>query len=119
MLPEPSPLQLQQQQASKDVQLKQQQQIAMQGHHHAITCMVSSADHTLVATADAGTSNSQLIFWDTASQTPLCSDGQMHAGGIEAMAMSDDASQLATIGPLNSGTSSLLLFTWSTDKTVL
>ena len=99
----------QQQQPSQDLQAKQQrQQKAMQGHHHAITCMAVSADHSLIATADAATSSSQLILWDRARQLPLCSAGQLHAAGIAAMALSDDGSQIATIGLLGSGTSSCL-----------
>ncbi len=86
----------------QDGQPKSQKKI-LQGHEHAITCLASPGNRAVIATADAGPKHSQLILWDSATQQALCSVEQLHAGGVETMAMSNDGSCIATVGSTCTG----------------
>lgn len=74
-----------------------QQPVRLQGHCNAITCIQATADRSLLITADAGDSNSLLVFWDPQTGQPVSTVQQPHAAGVLAMAVSADGQQLATL----------------------
>eukprot|EP00775_Hariotina_reticulata_P011389 gene11389-11537_t len=71
-------------------------QTFLQGHCRLITAVAASQDRSLLITADQG-SNSMLVFWDPVNGQPIRTLQQPHAAGVIAIAVSPDASQMATL----------------------
>lgn len=70
--------------------------LLLQGHCRAITAVAASQDRSLLITADKGT-NSMLVFWDPVNGQPIRTLQPAHAAGVAAVAVSPDASQMATL----------------------
>ena len=68
----------------------------LQAHCNAITALATTADKSVVATADAGP-GSFIVLWDTDSATPLRSISPPRHSGVLAMDFSPDGTLLATV----------------------
>ncbi|WIA32991.1 hypothetical protein OEZ86_006150 [Tetradesmus obliquus] len=86
-------------------------QTFLQGHCSAITCLAASENRSLLVSADAG-KDSLLVFWDPASGQPTRTLQRPHAAGVAAVALSPDASQMATLSAVDSSSGVQELSLW-------
>lgn len=59
----------------------------LQGHRSSITCIASTYDHSIVASADSG-ADSMIVFWNAATGAPIRILNSPHASGVCAMEIS-------------------------------
>ncbi|XP_072921672.1 cilia- and flagella-associated protein 251 isoform X2 [Hemitrygon akajei] len=86
----------------------------LQGHSKPVTCIAVCGNRRWVATADKSP-ESLVIVWDTFSGIPVQTLFDCHPeGGIEALAMSDDAKYLATVG--TGSVQRVSIWDWSSES---
>ena len=93
-------------------------QLVLQGHCNPISTACVSADKKWIVTADGG-ADSVIVVWDSTSGTPVKTLFAPHDGGVEAMAISEDAMFIATLGKCEEGGMSqeqeISLWEWTTE----
>lgn len=77
-------------------------QMVLQGHCNPITCLVATADRSVVATADAGP-DSMIVLWNVASGQPVHTIASPHPNGVASMDLTPDGTCIVTVGAPNPG----------------
>lgn len=74
-------------------------QTVLQGHCQPISCLTTSADRSVIATADVGP-NSLMVLWDSKTATPFWSVKKPQPYGIVAMHLTPNGRQLVAMSAL-------------------
>ena len=74
-------------------------QTVLQGHRQPISCLNTSADRSVIATADIGP-NSLMVLWDAKTATPFWSVSKPQPYGIVAMHLTPNGRQLVAMSAL-------------------
>ena len=77
-------------------------QTVLQGHCQPVSCLATSKDRSVVASADTGP-NSLIVLWDAQTATPFWSVSKPHPYGIAAMQLSPDGRQLVALSAIVPG----------------
>ena len=75
---------------------QERQQALLQGHCNAITCLATTDDRTVFASADQGP-DSLIVLWDAETGNPIRTLPRPHAAGVQAMDLTADGRQLVTV----------------------
>lgn len=75
---------------------QERQQALLQGHCNAITCLATTDDRTVIASADQGP-DSLIVLWDAGTGNPIRTLPRPHAAGVQAMDLTADGRQLVTV----------------------
>ena len=74
-------------------------QTVLQGHRQPISCLTTSADRSVIATADIGP-DSLMVLWDAKTATPFWSVSKPQPYGIVAMHLTPNGRQLVAMSAL-------------------
>lgn len=74
-------------------------QTVLQGHCQPISCLTTSEDRSVIATADIGP-NSLMVLWDAKTATPFWSVSKPQPYGIVAMHLTPNGRQLVAMSAL-------------------
>lgn len=89
----------------------------LQGHRNSIFASAVSANRRFIVTADIG-DESLMIVWDVNTCLPICSINTASRGGVQACAISPDATKIVTLSKAQPQTISLWAWTTTGDPNV-
>lgn len=90
-------------------------QTILQGHCQPVSCLATSSDRSVIASADEG-SASLLVLWDAQTANPFWTVPRPHSHGVLAMDLSPSGQYLVTLSAVQSATDQQQLAVWDISK---
>ena len=90
-------------------------QTILQGHCQPVSCLATSSDRSVIASADVGP-ESLLVLWNAQTASPFWTVSRPHSHGVLAMDLSPRGRHLVTLSAVQSNTDEQQLAVWDISK---